>query len=98
MDNEVRDAQSAVDDILDNLVKECKADGDVHRSKMGVDECFAIINHHRDSELNIQVLSIIFLPGSLVSSIFGMGFFPTSPRPSFMLAASGGCTLPCRCR
>jgi len=35
---------------------------------------------HQDSRALrvIQILSIIFLPASLVSSIFGMGFFSTS--------------------
>ena len=35
---------------------------------------------HQDSRVLriIQILSMIFLPASLVSSIFGMGFFSTS--------------------
>ncbi|KAI0470096.1 hypothetical protein GGR56DRAFT_152647 [Xylariaceae sp. FL0804] len=63
------------------------------RARIGVNEGLAAINQ-RDSELNlqiaqashsdnrslrtIQILSIVFLPGSFVSSIFGMGFFTTS--------------------
>ncbi|KAK9791968.1 hypothetical protein SCARD494_07375 [Seiridium cardinale] len=95
----IEDAQSAMEDIFENLEKEVKLIGVytrlyLERSKIGVDECYAMINQ-RDSELNIQIaqasnqdnrslriiqiLSMIFLPGSLVSSVFGMGFFSTSP-------------------
>ncbi|KAK7968060.1 uncharacterized protein PG986_002337 [Apiospora aurea] len=65
----------------------------LERSKIGIDECYATTNQ-RDSELNIdiatasvqdnrslriiQVLSTVFLPGSFVSGLFGMGFFTTS--------------------
>lgn len=65
----------------------------LERSKIGIDECYAMTNQ-RDSETNIsiaqasnhdnrslrmiQILSTIFLPGSFVSSIFGMGFFSTT--------------------
>ncbi|KAK8034054.1 hypothetical protein PG993_009049 [Apiospora rasikravindrae] len=65
----------------------------LERSKIGIDECYATTNQ-RDSELNIsiaqasnqdnrslriiQVLSTVFLPGSFVSGLFGMGFFSTS--------------------
>ncbi|KAI0173505.1 hypothetical protein GGR52DRAFT_572012 [Hypoxylon sp. FL1284] len=87
-----------MDDIFANLEKEVVLIGVyaglyLERSKIGIDECYAMINQ-RDSELNIQIakasnqdnrslriiqiLSMIFLPGSLVSSIFGMGFFSTS--------------------
>ena len=30
----------------------------------------------------IQIMSMLFLPASLVSSVFGMGFFSTSPDDS----------------
>ncbi|KAK8065025.1 hypothetical protein PG997_011772 [Apiospora hydei] len=65
----------------------------LERSKIEIDECYATTNQ-RDSELNIdiatasiqdnrspriiQVLSTVFLPGSFVSGMFGMGFFTTS--------------------
>lgn len=65
----------------------------LERSKIGIDECYAMTNQ-RDSELNIgiaqasnqdnaslriiQILFTIFLPGSFVSGLFGMGFFSTS--------------------
>lgn len=99
VDARLLDAQSALEDILENLVSEVKLIGVyatlyLERSKIGVDECYAMINQ-RDSELNIQIaqasnqdnrslriiqiLSMIFLPGSLVSGVFGMGFFTTSP-------------------
>ncbi|ORY70497.1 uncharacterized protein BCR38DRAFT_422242 [Pseudomassariella vexata] len=99
IEDHIQDAQSTMDDIFENLTKEVKLIGTytslyLERSKIGVDECFAMINQ-RDSELNIQIaqasnqdnrslriiqiLSMIFLPGSLVSSVFGMGFFTTSP-------------------
>ncbi|KAI0127232.1 hypothetical protein BJ170DRAFT_366212 [Xylariales sp. AK1849] len=99
VDDSVHDAQSTMSDIFENLEGEVKLVGTytqlyLERSKIGVDECFAMINQ-RDSELNIQIaqasnqdnrslriiqiLSMIFLPGSLVSSIFGMGFFSSSP-------------------
>lgn len=93
----------------------------VQRSKLGVNECFAMVNQ-RDAEVRppnvgmvfassvantvriklnirmaaestdiarrshqdsrslriIQIMSMVFLPASLISSIFGMGFFSTS--------------------
>ncbi|KAI1851529.1 hypothetical protein JX265_012389 [Neoarthrinium moseri] len=99
IENDAKGIQCDMEDIFENLVKEVKLIGVytklyLERSKIGVDECFAMINQ-RDSELNIQIaqasnqdnrslriiqiLSMIFLPGSLVSSVFGMGFFSTSP-------------------
>ncbi|KAK7927378.1 hypothetical protein PG985_004376 [Apiospora marii] len=72
----------------------------LERSKIGIDECYAMTNQ-RDSELNIgiaqasnqdnaslriiQVLSTIFLPGSFVSGLFGMGFFSTSDDGVFVV-------------
>ena len=49
---------------------------------------------HRDSRSLriIQILSVLFLPASLVSSIFGMGFFTTSQgvdgQPVLMTSSS----------
>jgi len=38
-------------------------------------------SHQDNQSLRIiQILSMVFLPASLVSSIFGMGFFNTQPR------------------
>ncbi|KAK7958539.1 hypothetical protein PG988_013387 [Apiospora saccharicola] len=75
----------------------------LERSKIGIDECYAMTNQ-RDSELNIgiaqasnqdnaslriiQVLSTIFLPGSFVSGLFGMGFFSTSDDGSVFVVNS----------
>ncbi|KAH9889213.1 hypothetical protein F4778DRAFT_395310 [Xylariomycetidae sp. FL2044] len=90
--------QADLEDTFENLEKEVRLIGVytrlyLERSKIGVDECFAMTNQ-RDSELNIsiaqashqgsrslriiQILTVIFLPGSLISSIFGMGFFSNS--------------------
>lgn len=39
----------------------------------------ALASHQDNGSLRfIQILTMIFLPGSLISSIFGMGFFSTS--------------------
>ncbi|KAI1335996.1 hypothetical protein F5Y15DRAFT_427552 [Xylariaceae sp. FL0016] len=98
IDGSTNSIQHDFEDTFENLEKEVKLIGVytklyLERSKIGVDECFAMTNQ-RDSELNIQiaqashqdnrslriiqVLTVIFLPGSLISSIFGMGFFSTS--------------------
>ncbi|KAI5836721.1 hypothetical protein DFP73DRAFT_347240 [Morchella snyderi] len=62
------------------------------RTQLAINECFAMVNQ-RDAEVNIniarssredgqslrtiQILTMIFLPASLLSGIFGMGFFNT---------------------
>lgn len=101
--------QDEIDDNLAQFSEEVELiqnynDVFVKRSKLGVNECFALVNQ-RDSELNmqmaaesttiarashqdnrslriIQVLSMVFLPASLVSGIFGMGFFTTQQDAS----------------
>lgn len=60
--------------------------------KMGTESTKIARASHEDSRALrvIQILSMLFLPASLVSSVFGMGFFNTSPgndgQPVFVIS------------
>ena len=67
-------------------VSECFAmvtqrDAEVNISVATESASIARASHQDNQSIRfIQILSMIFLPASLVSSIFGMGFFNTQPR------------------